>query len=166
MSTKTMADRPLQPWERNFSGGRIGVQEQQGANENWMILHVKSGGVKTTTSLRLHEAWALARMISPQLEKERQRAAARIAQLEAERDNLIKLGGAINTAADGINGEIDAQTYDEKRKLRDWEDDQRWEIVVNAGEERALNKALCAWQSYVRALAQRGHEVAPIKELP
>ncbi len=65
--------RPWQPWERNFSGGRIGVQEQQGADENWIILHVESGGAKTTTSLRLHEAWELARLVSPQLEAERQR---------------------------------------------------------------------------------------------
>lgn len=60
-------ERPWQPWERNFSGGRIGVQEQQGATENWMILHVESGGAKTTTSLRHHEAWDLALMLSPQL---------------------------------------------------------------------------------------------------
>lgn len=59
--------RPWQPWERNFSGGRIGVQEQQGTNENWTVLHIESGGVKTTTSLRHHEAWELALMISPQL---------------------------------------------------------------------------------------------------
>ena len=64
------ATRPWQPWERNFSGGRIGVQEQQGANENWMIIHVESGGVKTTTSLRHHEAWDFALMVSPQLKAE------------------------------------------------------------------------------------------------
>jgi hypothetical protein len=62
-----LAERPWQPWERNFSGGRIGVQEQQGENENWMILHVESGVAKTTTSLRLHEAWDLALMVSPQV---------------------------------------------------------------------------------------------------
>lgn len=62
-----IAERPWQPWERNFSGGRIGVQEQQGANENWMIVHVESGGAKTTTSLRLHEAWDFALMVSPQV---------------------------------------------------------------------------------------------------
>lgn len=61
--------RPWQPWERNFSGGRVGVQEQQGANENWMILHVESGGAKTTTSLRMHEAWDLALMISPEVKR-------------------------------------------------------------------------------------------------
>jgi hypothetical protein len=61
------AERPWQPWERNFSGGRIGVQEQQGPDENWMILHVESGVGKTTTSLRHHEAWDLALMLSPQL---------------------------------------------------------------------------------------------------
>ncbi len=60
-------ERPWQPWERNFSGGRLGVQEQQGTNENWMILHVESGGAKTTTSLRYHEAWDLALMVSPQV---------------------------------------------------------------------------------------------------
>jgi hypothetical protein len=59
------AERPWQPWERNFSGGRIGVQEQQGPDENWMVLHVESGIGKTTTSLRLGEAWDLALMISP-----------------------------------------------------------------------------------------------------
>jgi hypothetical protein len=59
------AVRPWQPWERNFSGGRIGVQEQQGADENWMILNVESGIAKTTTSLRYHEAWDLALMLSP-----------------------------------------------------------------------------------------------------
>lgn len=59
--------RPWQPWERNFSGGRIGVQEQQGRDDNWMILHVESGGAKTTTSLRPHETWDLALMLSPQL---------------------------------------------------------------------------------------------------
>lgn len=67
MSEKMPAERPWQPWERNFSGGRVGVQEQQGTNENWIILHIESGGVKTTTSLRYHEAWDLALMLSPQL---------------------------------------------------------------------------------------------------
>lgn len=66
MATNTV-ERPWQPWERNYSGGRIGVQEQQGENENWMILHVESGGAKTTTSLRLHDAWDLALRLSPQL---------------------------------------------------------------------------------------------------
>ena len=78
--------------------------------------------------------------------------AAENARLIAENASLLELGNALSASADDINGEIDAQTYDEKRRLRDWEDDHRWEIVVNAGEERALNKALCAWQSYVRAL--------------
>lgn len=59
--------REWQPWERNFSGGRVGVQEQQGSNENWTILHVESGGRTTTTSLRHHEAWDLALMLSPAL---------------------------------------------------------------------------------------------------
>jgi hypothetical protein len=62
-------ERPWQPWERNFSGGRIGVQEQQGPDENWMILHVESGIGKTTTSLRHHEAWDLALMLSPQVKE-------------------------------------------------------------------------------------------------
>lgn len=70
-------NRPWQPWERNYSGGRIGVQEQQGADENWMILHVESGGAVTTTSLRLHEAWDLALLLSPQVK-------ARIASLHEE----------------------------------------------------------------------------------
>ena len=81
----TTTELPWQPWERNFSGGRIGVQEQQEANENWIILHVESGGVKTTTSLRQHEAWMLAQMISPQLEAERQRV---FAEYRAQRDAL------------------------------------------------------------------------------
>lgn len=63
-------ERPWQPWERKFSGGRVGVQEQQGANENWMIVHVESGGAKTTTSLRHYEAWDFALMVSPQLKAE------------------------------------------------------------------------------------------------
>ena len=62
-----ITERPWQPWERNYSGGRIGVQEQQGPDENWMILHVESGGVKTTTSLRTQEAWDLALRLSPPL---------------------------------------------------------------------------------------------------
>jgi hypothetical protein len=62
-----LIERPWQPWERNFSGGRIGVQEQQGEHENWIILHVESGIGKTTTSLKLSEAWDLALMLSPQL---------------------------------------------------------------------------------------------------
>lgn len=76
-----LVERPWQPWERNFSGGRLGVQEQQGANENWMILHVESGGVKTTTSLRHHEAWDLALMISPQLKAEMERRHAENRQM-------------------------------------------------------------------------------------
>lgn len=81
-------ERPWQPWERNFSGGRIGVQEQQGADENWMILHVESGGVKTTTSLRHHEAWVLALMISPQLKA---RLDELQTELRAQRDALHSL---------------------------------------------------------------------------
>lgn len=84
-------ERPWQPWERNFSGGRVGVQEQQGTNENWVILHVESGGVKTTTSLRLHEAWMLAQMVSPQLEAERQRV---FAEYRAARDALWSLNNS------------------------------------------------------------------------
>jgi hypothetical protein len=67
MSGAQKLERAWQPWERNFSGGRIGVQEQQGENENWMVLDVESGIGKTTTSLRLNEAWDLALMISPQV---------------------------------------------------------------------------------------------------
>lgn len=67
MGSQHTVERSWQPWERNFSGGRIGVQEQQGTNENWMILHVESGCAKTTTSLRQNEAWDLALMLSPQL---------------------------------------------------------------------------------------------------
>lgn len=81
-------ERPWQPWERNYSGGRIGVQEQQGTDENWIILHVESGCAKTTTSLRLHEAWDLARLISPQLTAENQR---RFDDLRAARDALHSL---------------------------------------------------------------------------
>lgn len=75
-------ERPWQSWERNYSGGRIGVQEQQGRDENWMILHVESGGVKTTTSLRLNEAWDLALLLSPQLKAEldRRHKSARAAE--------------------------------------------------------------------------------------
>jgi hypothetical protein len=80
-----MTERPWQPWERNFSGGRIGVQQQQGANEDWLILHVESGGAKTTTSLRLHEAWELARLVSPQLEAERMHI---FHEFRAQRDAL------------------------------------------------------------------------------
>lgn len=61
------ASPPWQPWERNFSGGRIGVQQQQGLNKDWTVLHVESGGVMTTTSMRDHEAWDLALMLSPAL---------------------------------------------------------------------------------------------------
>ena len=57
--------RQWQHWERNFSGGRVGVTEQQGENENWMVLHVESGVGKTTTSLRPDEAWDLALLLSP-----------------------------------------------------------------------------------------------------
>ena len=81
-------ERRWQPWERNFSGGRIGVQEQQGADENWMILHVESGGVKTTTSLRYHEAWDLALMVSPQVKVELQR---RHDEMRKYRDALYAL---------------------------------------------------------------------------
>ncbi len=81
-------DRPYQPWERNFSGGRIGVQEQQGTDENWIILHVESGGVKTTTSLRHHEAWVLAQMVSPQLKAEFDR---RLTELRKSMDALHSL---------------------------------------------------------------------------
>ncbi len=63
----SVADRPWQPWERNFSGGRVGVRQQQGADETWTVLHVESGGAITTTSLRDHEAWALALLLSPRL---------------------------------------------------------------------------------------------------
>jgi hypothetical protein len=73
MSAPTNAgtvERPWQPWERNFSGGRVGVTEQQCSDEsceNWMVLHVESGIGKTTTSLRAREAWELALMLSPPL---------------------------------------------------------------------------------------------------
>jgi hypothetical protein len=76
--TRKLAERPWQPWERNFSGGRIGVQQQQGEHESWMILHVESGIGKTTTSLKLHEAWDLALMVSPQVKE-------RLLELDAAR---------------------------------------------------------------------------------
>jgi hypothetical protein len=86
--TPGSSERPWQPWERNFSGGRIGVQEQQGRDENWMILHVESGGAKTTTSLRHPEAWDLALMLSPQL---KQRLAELFEQARAAEAALYNL---------------------------------------------------------------------------
>jgi len=62
-----LAERPWQPWERNFSGGRVGVQQQDGDAGKWAVLHVESGVGKTTTSLRSDEAWDLALMLSPAL---------------------------------------------------------------------------------------------------
>jgi len=57
------ADRPWQPWERNYSGGRVGVRH----DGEWTILHILSGGAETTTSLRDHETWSLALDLSPKL---------------------------------------------------------------------------------------------------
>lgn len=65
--TNKPTERQWQPWERNYSGNRVGVQEQQGEHENWMILHIESGGAKTTTSLKFGEAWDLATRLSPPL---------------------------------------------------------------------------------------------------
>jgi len=80
-----MTERSWQPWERNYSGNRVGVR----TDGDWTILHVLSGGAETTTSIREHEAWDLAMRVSPKL-------AAMLAEIGAEnrrmRDALFKLG--------------------------------------------------------------------------
>lgn len=58
-----VAERPWQPWERNYSGNRVGVR----FDGDWTILHVLSGGAETTTSIREHETWDLALRLSPKL---------------------------------------------------------------------------------------------------
>jgi len=78
--------------------------------------------------------------------------AAEVIALRAEVERLRALGEALSAAADEINGEIDAQTYDEKLKLRDWDDDQKWDVCISYGEERALNRAICAWQAHSRGV--------------
>lgn len=98
-------ERPWQPWERNFSGGRIGVQEQQGPNDNWMILHVESGVAKTTTSLRPHEAWDLALMLSP--------------QLKARLDELFKQARAAEAALHTLKVEHRGASIDTLRLVAD-----------------------------------------------
>ena len=57
------SERPWQPHERNYSGNRVGVLQQ----DQWTILHVCSGIAETTTSLRDNEAWDLALRLSPAL---------------------------------------------------------------------------------------------------
>ena len=55
--------RPWQPWERSYSGNRVGVRQ----DGEWTILHILSGGAETTTSIREHEAWDLAGRVSPKM---------------------------------------------------------------------------------------------------
>ena len=61
--TANASSRPWQPWERNYSGGRFGIRQ----DGEWTILRVESGVGDTTSSLRDHEAWDLALLLSPKL---------------------------------------------------------------------------------------------------
>lgn len=68
---------------------------------------------------------------------------------------------ALSDAADEINGSIDRQTYSEKRKLRDWPDDHEFCVAVTAGQERALNDAICAAQKALRERSADDERPAP-----
>ncbi len=82
--SEIVADRPWQPWERNYSGGRIGVRQ----DGEWTIIHIESGGAVTTTSVREHEAWDMALQLSPQL---KERLATLSEEARAARNALYSL---------------------------------------------------------------------------
>lgn len=57
------AERPWQPFERNYSGGRFGVWH----DDEWTMLRVEAGIADATSSIRKDEAWDLALLLSPEL---------------------------------------------------------------------------------------------------
>lgn len=97
-----VTERPWMPWERNYSGGRVGVR-QDGV---WTIIHMESGGAVTTTSIREHESWDMALRLSPQLktrldelcaESRRQRDALHsLTYREVETDLLRRIAGGLD----------------------------------------------------------------------
>jgi hypothetical protein len=63
MTMATKAERPWEPHERNYSGGRFGVWH----DEEWTMLRVEAGVNDATVSIRKHEAYDLAQRLSPAL---------------------------------------------------------------------------------------------------
>lgn len=62
-ATVSNAERPWAPHERNYSGGRVGVW----FSDKWTMLRVEAGIADATMSIRDHEAYDLARRLSPSL---------------------------------------------------------------------------------------------------
>jgi hypothetical protein len=63
MTMKELAERPWQPHERNYSGGRFGIWH----DGEWTMLRVEAGVADATASIRHHEAWDMAARLSPRL---------------------------------------------------------------------------------------------------
>lgn len=51
-------------------------------SDEWIILHVRSGGVETTTSLRAHDAYPLALALSPDLNREHDERRRKVSDLQ------------------------------------------------------------------------------------
>ncbi len=65
---------------RNIGGGSFVRIWPSG---EWTILHVRSGGMETTTSLREHDAWPLALALSPALARRYEELFAEVRDLRA-----------------------------------------------------------------------------------
>jgi hypothetical protein len=64
--------------------------------------------------------------------------------------------------ADELHGEFDKQTYDEKRRA-DWElpDDHEFTVTITAKQERALSRAIIAYEEALASMAS-----TPVGEVP
>lgn len=86
----------------------------------WRILHVKAAGAETTVSLRDHEAWRVARGLSPELAKEMDRLGRRLSEAQAalwtfrnmpvEPDTLRTIALEWECGADCENGHRESDT--------------------------------------------------------
>lgn len=63
-------------------------------SDEWIILHVRSGGVETTTSLKAHDAWPLALALSPDLASDWKALRGQVSELRQALRELKDYGGA------------------------------------------------------------------------
>ena len=86
-------------------------------------------------------------------EKDAQIAALQPTPKAREDGELRELLRKLADAADEVNGAIDAQTYDEKKRMIDWPDGCEFDVVITAKQERDMNAAICAAQTYLKRTA-------------
>lgn len=67
----------------------------------------------------------------------------------------------LHDAADKLTGEIDLQTYEEKRKLEDWPEDHQFDVSLPSKLITALDAAICRTEALLRTKASNLATLSP-----